>query len=182
MDRYATAAVASKLRFTTSTSAVIATGAKFPDGLSGGPVAAALGAPLLLVPGTCVPAYVLDQLHQLGVTSVTLLGGAAVLSSNVAGLRACPLPSWLTKTNGWRADYGALPLREDPWISGTIAAHVLYMPKTGQLEHHRDPANAWFTTNGYIGGVGAALHTGGETPAGRRRAPIHAEPTICQNR
>jgi len=174
VDRYSTAAVASKLRFTTSTSAVIATGATFPDGLSGGPVAAALGAPLLLVPGTCVPAYVLDQLHQLGVTSVTLLGGAAVLSSNVAGLRACPLPSWLTKTNGWRADYGALPLREDPWISGNIAAHVLYMQKTGQYEHHEDPANAWFTTNGELGGGGADLMMGGVSPEIWMTAPFHA--------
>lgn len=174
IDRYATAAVASKLRFTTATSAVIATGATFPDGLSGGPVAAALGAPLLLVPGTCVPAYVLDQLHQLGVTSVTLLGGAAVLSSNVAGLRACPLPSWLTKTNGWRADYGALPVREDPWISGNIAAHVLYMQRTGAFGHTEDPANAWYTTNGATGGGSSNLAFGGSTPEMWMAGPFHA--------
>ena len=173
VDRYATAAVASKLRFTTATSAVIATGATFPDGLSGGPVAAALGAPLLLVPGTCVPAYVLDQLHQLGVTSVTLLGGAAVLSSNVAGLGACPLPSWLTKTNGWRADYGSLPVREDPWISGNIAAHVFYMQRTGQYGHTEDSGNAWFTTNGQLGGGGADLMMGGTSPEIWMTAPFH---------
>lgn len=173
-DRFGTAAVTSKLRFTTATSAVIATGATFPDGLAGGPVAAALGAPLLLVPGTCVPAYVLDQLHQLGVTSVTLLGGAAVLSSNVAGLGSCPLPSWLTKTNGWRADYGARAIREDPWLSGNIAAHVFYMQRTGAFGHYEDPSSAWFTTNGEIGGSSSDLAFGGTSPEGWMAGPFHA--------
>ena len=160
VDRFGTAAVASQLRFTTATSAVIATGATFPDGLSGGPVAAALGAPLLLVPGTCVPAYVLSRLHQLGVTSVTMLGGASALSSNVAALGACPTPLWLDKTNGWRADYGSTPLREDPWISGNIAAHVFSMQKTGEYGHSEDPANRWYTANGALGGGGANLMEG----------------------
>jgi putative cell wall-binding protein len=61
----------------------IATGAAFPDGLSGGPAAALERSPLLLVPSTSVPAAVRTELLRLDPDRVTILGGANAVSDAV---------------------------------------------------------------------------------------------------
>jgi hypothetical protein len=62
----------------------IATGVNFPDGLTGGPAAGLGGGPLLLVPGTSVPAAVRNELLRLDPDHVTLLGGPAIVTDAVA--------------------------------------------------------------------------------------------------
>ncbi len=61
-DRYETAvAISGALNPTPGAgidTAYIATGANFPDALGGGPLAASLDGPILLVPGTSIPAAV----------------------------------------------------------------------------------------------------------------------------
>ena len=67
----------------------LTTGFNFPDALSGSAWAGAIGAPMYLVPGTCVPQGVLDDIEALGATNVTLLGGPVSLNEAVASLTAC---------------------------------------------------------------------------------------------
>jgi glucose/arabinose dehydrogenase/putative cell wall-binding protein len=82
-DRYATAVAVSRASFGSASRVFIATGVNFPDGLAGGPAGAFLGAPLLLVPGTSLPATVRDELLRLDPSRVTILGGPNAVSESV---------------------------------------------------------------------------------------------------
>jgi putative cell wall-binding protein len=85
-DRYATAVQVSKA--TTSTNGprtvYLATGASFPDGLAGTPVAARAGGPLLIVPPGGLTDAVAAELRRLNPPRVVILGGPSVVSSAVA--------------------------------------------------------------------------------------------------
>jgi putative cell wall-binding protein len=89
-DRYASAVAVSKSLFPDgAASALVATGVNFPDALAGGPVAASSKAPLLLVPGRCIPNVVRKELERLRATSVVLLGGEGAVSSTIGALNPC---------------------------------------------------------------------------------------------
>lgn len=60
--------------------AVLAAAGDFPDALAGGPLAARLGAPLLLTGPDELAAATRDALRDLGVSQVTLLGGPEAIS------------------------------------------------------------------------------------------------------
>lgn len=90
-DRYATA-VAVAVHYGTEVgvgeidgerAAVVASGEVFADALSVGPIAAALGLPLLLTPPTSTPDAVDDALAQLGIERIVVIGGTAAVSSDV---------------------------------------------------------------------------------------------------
>ena len=83
-DRYATSVAISSGTFSTGLTVFIATGINFPDALGGGPVAGGLPGPLLLVPGTSVPASVAGELRRLDPDTVVILGGTGVVSDGVA--------------------------------------------------------------------------------------------------
>lgn len=70
--------------------AYLAVGTKFPDALAGSALAGVLRAPLYVVPPTCVPAGVLEDLERKGVEKVIILGGTASLTSSVDSLTPCP--------------------------------------------------------------------------------------------
>ncbi|QJU53436.1 cell wall-binding repeat-containing protein [Herbiconiux sp. KACC 21604] len=89
-DRYAASATVNLAAFDSASEAFLATGVNFPDALAGGVLAATKSAPLLVVPGDCVPSTTIDALHGWGVTKVTLLGGPASLSPAVETLHRCP--------------------------------------------------------------------------------------------
>lgn len=82
-NRYATAVDVSSSTFGSSAVAFIATGANFPDALGGGPVAGSIPGPLLLVPGTSIPADVAAELRRLAPERVVILGGTSVVSASV---------------------------------------------------------------------------------------------------
>ncbi len=82
-DRYQTAVEISEAYFDGAHSAVICTGLNFPDALAAAPFARFLEAPLLLVPGTSVPAGVLAELTRLGVSNVFIVGGESAVSAGV---------------------------------------------------------------------------------------------------
>lgn len=88
-DRYATAAAVSRAYPGTRSRIFLATGQGFADALTGGPAAAAANAPVMLVPPTCIPAPVVDEMARHGNPPVTLLGGTSVLSAAVAALEPC---------------------------------------------------------------------------------------------
>ncbi len=71
------------------TTAYIATGFNFPDALAGAALAGSRSAPLIVVPTDCVPAAVVTAFDGWALTSVTLLGGPASLTSRVAALLPC---------------------------------------------------------------------------------------------
>ena len=81
-DRYATAVAISAWHFHPGVPAVImASGANFPDALAGGPAAARLGAPILLLPPTDdVPDGVATELQRLAPAQIIVLGGSGAIS------------------------------------------------------------------------------------------------------
>ncbi len=98
-DRYATSAAISAATFSPGVPVVyLANGANFPDALSGGPVAAAAGGPILLVTATSVPAVIQAEIKRLQPATIVALGGTSVVSDAVlytaAGLTppAPPIP------------------------------------------------------------------------------------------
>jgi putative cell wall-binding protein len=83
-SRYETSALISAEAFGGGSSrAYVATGLNFPDALAGAAAAGWLAAPILLVPGTSVPAVVADEITRLGAGIVVVLGGTGVVSGGV---------------------------------------------------------------------------------------------------
>jgi len=83
-DRYDTGVEISKDAFAGgSTRVYVATGLNFPDALAGAAAAGWCGAPVLLVPGTSVPASVSAEIIRLGASQIIVLGGAGVVSLTV---------------------------------------------------------------------------------------------------
>jgi putative cell wall-binding protein len=86
-DRYATAVEVAERTSPSAPTVFVATGRNFPDALAG---SAATGeAPLLLVPGSCLPPVVANELARLQTTRLTLLGGNAAVRGTVAALTPC---------------------------------------------------------------------------------------------
>lgn len=82
-DRYVTAVAVSRSYFTAAGSAVLCTGANFPDALSAAPLARVLRGPLLLTTAGSVDSRTLAELERLGVDDVYVIGGEGVISKNV---------------------------------------------------------------------------------------------------
>ncbi len=81
-NRFATAADIAAT-FDAADTAYLATGANFPDALTGGAAAARDGAPILLVTGSGVPAPTLRELDRLRPTRLVVLGGVGVVPDDV---------------------------------------------------------------------------------------------------
>jgi len=85
-NRYHTAAALSERSFPDGADLVfVATGAGFPDALAGGPVAARVGAPLLLLSRDVIPPETAHELGRLEPSQIVILGGESVVSATVAG-------------------------------------------------------------------------------------------------
>ncbi len=84
-DRYATGLQISRGSFTSSTTAIIATGHAFPDALAATGVAGKLNAPVILVDGlkSSVSSQTLAELSRLGVTKVIIAGGTGAVSAGI---------------------------------------------------------------------------------------------------
>ncbi|WP_084620717.1 cell wall-binding repeat-containing protein [Agromyces italicus] len=84
-ERYSTAQAIVDASFTSADHAVIATGRTFPDALAATGAAGSRRAPVLLVDGRSprVGAPTVATLRRLGVRSVTITGGASVVSSGI---------------------------------------------------------------------------------------------------
>ena len=93
-DRYATAVQVSRASYGSagSDAVYVATGMNYPDGLAGGPVAALLPGPLILVPPTQLPTVVANELVRLGPGKVYVLGGTASVSEAVVNSIKAKLP------------------------------------------------------------------------------------------
>ncbi len=84
-DRYATAARTSAASFAPGVPvAYVATGASFPDALTGGVAAGRQGGPILLVRSTSIPSATATELARLKPGRIVVLGGTLAISSAVA--------------------------------------------------------------------------------------------------
>jgi putative cell wall-binding protein/spore germination protein YaaH len=84
-DRYATAAAVSAATFASGTPvAYVATGANFPDALSGGVAAGRDGGPMLLVRPGEIPAATAAELRRLAPARIVIIGGTGAVSAGVA--------------------------------------------------------------------------------------------------
>ncbi len=82
-DRYATSAAVAGLQAPGVPVVYLATGALFPDGLSGSGAAGQLGGPLLLTTWSSLPASVAARLSTLKPRRVVVLGGTSTISATV---------------------------------------------------------------------------------------------------
>ena len=82
-SRRATSVLVAETFFTNPTAAVIAYSDNFPDGLCGGPLANALGAPVLLTK-TAIPTEAITYAQQNGIVAGYVLGGSGLVSDDVA--------------------------------------------------------------------------------------------------
>jgi putative cell wall-binding protein len=82
-DRYATNLAVNEYQFATHTTAIIATGANFADALAVGPAVVNAQYPLILTSGTALSATAAQQLTDMGVTNVVIVGGTGAVSSAV---------------------------------------------------------------------------------------------------
>ncbi|HEY3924660.1 MAG TPA: cell wall-binding repeat-containing protein [Acidothermaceae bacterium] len=90
-DRYATAAAIAARFFSAPAAIGMATGANFPDALSGGAALAHLGRPLLLTDPAALPSATTAYLAATPtVAAVTLFGSTTAISANVASILASP--------------------------------------------------------------------------------------------
>ena len=90
-DRFAASVSVNADAYSRSSTVYLATGSQFPDALAGSVLAAREGAPLFIIPSTCVPSAVLGQISALGATRVVLLGGPGALTERVFSLTSCAL-------------------------------------------------------------------------------------------
>jgi putative cell wall-binding protein len=92
-DRYGTSVAVSQTAFPTTAAAVyLATGANFPDALTGGVAAGLAPAPILLVTAACVPASVSGEITRLNPSKVIILGGDLAVGPAVDSLTPCAGP------------------------------------------------------------------------------------------
>lgn len=91
-DRYGTGIAINRDAFSTSTYVYLASGQNFPDALSGAARAGADQAPLYIVPGTCLPRAVSEDIQTLGATTVRILGGTNAVPLNLRYAQICGEP------------------------------------------------------------------------------------------
>lgn len=84
---------------------VVATGATFADGLSGGAVAGNAGGPVLLTPPTALPASVRAELQRLNPTAVMISGGTPSVSTDVENSIKAALPKAVVIRHGGKDRY-----------------------------------------------------------------------------
>lgn len=88
-DRYAVSVAINAGRYTHNAGVYFVTGSNFPDALAGSALAGDNGLPLYVVRQDCVPAATLAAVRAQGPDWVTLIGGPASMSENVAALKSC---------------------------------------------------------------------------------------------
>lgn len=82
-DRYATNLAVNEYQFATHTTAIIATGANFADALAVGPAVVHQTYPLILTTTASLSAAAQQQLVDMGVTNVVIVGGTGAVSTAV---------------------------------------------------------------------------------------------------
>lgn len=127
---------------------LLVTGGRFPDALAGGPVAASLGAPVLLATADALPESTTAELARLDPETVTALGGPGAISDEVLEQAAGSVGAESRRVAG------------DDRFETAIAASQL-------LSGDGETATAYVAT-----GVGWADALAGSAAAGADAAPV----------
>lgn len=188
VDRYETSRKLAEVAFESGSEIVyIATGRTFPDALSAGAVAGALGAPLITVNGAAstIDAATRDLLVRLGATDVRIVGGPGAVSPGVAAALDA-VPGVTTPTRYQGADRYATSLAvsavlENPpavllavgtsfadalgggAFAGSIGSPLIVVPPTCVPSGVIDRLHASRPDDVYLLGGRAVLQTGVET-------------------
>jgi len=88
-DRFVVSGAINRATFDAADTVYLASGYNFPDALSGAAVAGTQSAPLYIVQTHCIPKDMLQDIKDMGVSNIVLLGGTGALSNNVAKLTNC---------------------------------------------------------------------------------------------
>lgn len=125
---------------------LLATGANFPDALSGAVYSAATGIPLYLSPGMChatITPAIAAEAERLGLHSSIGLGSAASVSDLALSLGDCPTPNALQQQ--FAAGYGSF----DPISASGRGSTTIAMPPGARVgvvstsQQARVPLRAW---------------------------------------
>jgi putative cell wall-binding protein len=120
-DRFDTSRTIAADAFPTVSKAYLANGVNFPDALSAGAAAGAQGEPVMLVNGATPDDATIATLHAMGVTSVKVVGGTAVIpDSYLTGLSAKGIAA--TRVSGPDRYATSLAISQDAFRSATPAA------------------------------------------------------------
>lgn len=123
--RYDVAVTISKQYFPAGAATVfVATGENFPDALGAAPAAANLGGPLLLVPGTSLPASVGAELRRLAPTKIIVAGGPATVSKSVIDALKLITPNVVRHTGADRYEVSRSVVRDAFMPSGSNIAYI----------------------------------------------------------
>jgi putative cell wall-binding protein len=124
-DRYETATIISHAFFSPGPSAVfVATGANFPDALSGGAAAALMHGPMLLVRDSAIPAATASEIQRLHPAHVYVLGSAGVVSDAVASQLGSLAGAPVTRLAGADRYATAAAISQHFFGSGVAATYV----------------------------------------------------------
>lgn len=145
-NRYLTSAQVAATFPARSGGAVVASGAAFADGVSAGPVAAALHGPLLLTGTSALPAAIRDQLARLQPARLVIAGGTASVSATVQ--RAAGTVTGLPAERASGADRYATSAALAAVVTGLRTAAGVYL------------ASGQNFPDALVGGVGAAREGG----------------------
>ncbi|MFB2585533.1 cell wall-binding repeat-containing protein [Herbiconiux liukaitaii] len=88
-DRYQAAVSVNREAFLSATTVYLASGTAFADALSAAPIAGKNSAPIYLVPSTCVPASVLQEIVRVHPKNIVVLGGYSTLNADIDALKPC---------------------------------------------------------------------------------------------
>jgi putative cell wall-binding protein len=88
-DRYEASGAINRDAFSEADVVFLSVGTNYPDALSGGALAGAFAAPIYVIPKTCIPSYVLDDIQSFGATTVIVLGGPGSVAQSVLGYAEC---------------------------------------------------------------------------------------------
>ncbi len=154
-DRVETALEVSRQAFAAAPVVVLANQSAFADALAAGPMAGALGAPVLLSPGDRLLPSVAAELDRLGPDVVLLMGGRAALSADLeAAIRAEGFTvERISGPNRYATAAAAAVTAVEAWIEGGDGAAGRRVVVA--LGNHVDASRAW--PDALAAGVAAGL-------------------------
>ena len=124
-DRYATAALVSRRTFAPGLPVVyVATGATYPDALTGGAGAARNGAPVLLVSPSGIPTATRSEIQRLAPQRIVVLGGTSAIPASVASQLGSLAPGGASRLAGADRYATAAAISRANFAAGVRVAYV----------------------------------------------------------
>jgi glucose/arabinose dehydrogenase/putative cell wall-binding protein len=124
-DRYATAALVSRRTFAPGLPVVyVATGATYPDALTGGAGAARNRAPVLLVSPSAIPTATRAEIQRLAPQRIVVLGGTSAISASVASQLGSLAPGGASRLAGADRYATAAAISRANFAAGVRVAYV----------------------------------------------------------